>query len=83
MIVDDGDFINAEHDPEKDPVAIITPDEPEADQLDNLPLANDRKRSAHLRMSSCLSLGKLTIAVRRGYERAYAFAINGRAQNPR
>lgn len=45
MVVDTGDYVS--HDPEKEPVAIISPDnlEPEADQLQDLPLANDRTLS--------------------------------------
>jgi hypothetical protein len=45
MVVDTGDYVSVEHDPEKDQVAIINPDnlEQEAEQLQDLPLANDRK----------------------------------------
>lgn len=44
MVVDAGDYIDVDNDSEKDPVAIISPDhlEQEADQLQDLPLANDR-----------------------------------------
>ena len=44
MIVDNDDYVGVA-DPEKEPVAIISPDhlDPEADQLKDLPMANDRK----------------------------------------
>jgi hypothetical protein len=44
MVVDTGDYVGVDHDPEKEPVAIISPDslEQQADQLQDLPLANDR-----------------------------------------
>lgn len=44
MVVDTGDYVGVDNDSEKGPVAIISPDsmEQEADQLQDLPLANDR-----------------------------------------
>ncbi|VUC34971.1 unnamed protein product [Clonostachys rosea] len=43
MVVDTGDYLDVDNDPEKDPVAIISPEnlDQEADQLQDLPLAND------------------------------------------
>ena len=45
MVVDTGDYIGVGSDPEKEPVAIINPDnlENEVEQLQDLPLANDRE----------------------------------------
>lgn len=44
MVVDTDDYVGVANDPEKDPVAIINPDqlEQDADQLQDLPLATDR-----------------------------------------
>lgn len=45
MVVDTDDYVGAPNASEKEPVAIISPDsgvEHEADQLQDLPLANDR-----------------------------------------
>jgi ubiquitin carboxyl-terminal hydrolase 7 len=43
MVMDTGDYVGVGNDPEKDPVAIINPDnlDQEADQLQDLPLATD------------------------------------------
>ncbi|KAK7398289.1 ubiquitin-specific protease ubp15 [Neonectria punicea] len=43
MVMDTDDYVNVANEPDKDPVAIINPDnlEPEADQLQDLPMAND------------------------------------------
>ncbi|KAF7559047.1 hypothetical protein G7046_g5116 [Stylonectria norvegica] len=43
MIVDSGDYVGVANEPDTDPVAIINPDSPEgeADQLQDLPQAND------------------------------------------
>ena len=45
MVMDTGDYVGVGNDPEKDPVAIINPDnlDQEADQLQDLPLATDRE----------------------------------------
>lgn len=44
MVVDTGDYVGVANEPDKDPVAIINPDssETEADQLHDLPAADDR-----------------------------------------
>ncbi|KAF4120217.1 ubiquitin carboxyl-terminal hydrolase 7 [Geosmithia morbida] len=43
MLMDTGDYVGVDNDPEKDPVAIINPDnlEQEGDQLQDIPLATD------------------------------------------
>ena len=43
VVMDTGDYVGVDNDPEKDPIAIINPDnsEQESDQLQDLPLAND------------------------------------------
>jgi hypothetical protein len=43
MVMDTDDYVGVGNDPEKDPIAIITPDEPETDQPLDEPLATDRK----------------------------------------
>ncbi|CAM1508456.1 Fc.00g053040.m01.CDS01 [Cosmosporella sp. VM-42] len=45
MVVDSGDYIGVANEPDKEPVAIINPDSPEheADQLEDLPMANDHE----------------------------------------
>lgn len=73
MVMDTGDYVGVDNDPEKDPVAIINPDnlEQEAEQLQDLPLANDRASTPPLRL--CLafpaslspSCPKLTLALPR------------------
>lgn len=44
MVVDSGDYVGVANEPDKEPVAIINPDstDGEADQLQDLPMANDR-----------------------------------------
>lgn len=43
MVVDTGDYLDVDNDPERDPVAIISPEnlDQEADQLQDLPVADD------------------------------------------
>ena len=43
MVMDTDDYVGVGNDPEKDPIAIITPDEPESDQPLDEPLATDRQ----------------------------------------
>lgn len=52
MVMDTGDYVGVNNDPEKDPVAIINPDnlEQEGDQLQDLPLANDCASTPPLRL---------------------------------
>lgn len=44
MVVDSGDYVGVANEPDKEPVAIINPDstDGEADQLQDLPMADDR-----------------------------------------
>jgi ubiquitin carboxyl-terminal hydrolase 7 len=43
MVMDTDDYVGVGNDPEKDPIAIITPDEPESEPPLDEPLATDRK----------------------------------------
>ena len=47
MVVDSGDYVGVANEPDKEPVTIINPDSPEGetDQLQDLPMANDRAYS--------------------------------------
>lgn len=49
MVVDSDDYVGLANDPEKDPVAIISPDslDQDQDQLQDLPLATDRACPAY------------------------------------
>lgn len=48
MVMDTDDYVGAGNDPEKDPIAIITPDEPETDQPLDEPLATDHEAMKEL-----------------------------------
>lgn len=57
MVVDTEDYVGVANEPDKDPVAIINPDSPDgsADQLQDLPMANDRAslQAASLTYKGC------------------------------
>lgn len=50
MVVDTDDYVGVANEPEKEPVAIINPDnlDQEAEQLQDLPLATDRTCPRHV-----------------------------------
>jgi ubiquitin carboxyl-terminal hydrolase 7 len=61
MVVDTGDYVGVDHDPEKEPVAIISPDslEQQADQLQDLPLATDHEAMKEVVLTPLLDEPKI------------------------